>query len=264
MDFIIWKIDPILLSFGGLKLHWYGVFFAVAIISGFQIMKWIHQQEGKSIESLDGLLMYAVAGIIIGARLGHCLFYDPVFYLNNPLKILSIWEGGLASHGGGVGVIFAIYFYHKKSNEDYLWLIDRLAIPTALVGFFIRIGNFFNSEIIGIHTNVPWAIIFERVDALPRHPVQLYEAFSYLTIFAFLMLAYRFSNIRHHTGSILGLLLLLVFSARFFLEYLKVKQAAYSSELIMTTGQLLSIPFLVFGLLLIIMAVVKYRRKVGF
>ena len=118
MDFIIWKIDPILLSFGGLKLHWYGVFFAVAIISGFQIMKWIHQQEGKSIESIDGLLMYAVAGIIIGARLGHCLFYDPVFYLNNPLKILSIWEGGLASHGGGVGVIFAIYFYHKKSNED--------------------------------------------------------------------------------------------------------------------------------------------------
>lgn len=264
MDFIVWNMDPVLLASAAFKIHWYGLIFAAGIISGFQIMKMIYQKENKPIESLNNLLTYVVVGMIVGARLGHCLFYDPMYYLNNPLKILAIWEGGLASHGGGIGVVLSVYLYHKKYGDNFLWILDRLAISTALVGFFIRTGNFFNSEIIGTHTNVSWAIIFARVDYLPRHPVQLYEALSYLVIFMFLMMTYKLSNIKNHAGSILGLMLILVFSVRFFLEFVKVNQAAYSSGLILTTGQLLSIPFLAIGLFLIILATVKNKRNVGF
>jgi len=254
MDFFVWNADPVLASLGPVTVHWYGALFALAIISGLQMLKYCYIKEKVATESLDDLLMYAVVGIVVGARLGHCFFYDPSYYFSHPLKILAIWEGGLASHGGGLGVILAAYFYQKKYNMSLIWLLDRLAISTALFGFFVRMGNFINSEIIGIPSNVPWAIVFSRIDNLPRHPAQLYEALAYLTLFALLFCAYRFSKIKHYSGALLGSFLVLVFTARFFIETVKIKQAAYSSDLILSTGQLLSIPFFVVGIVLIFRA----------
>ena len=254
MEFFTWDVNPVLIEFFGLKIHWYGALFATAILAGLQVMKWIFQQEKIKLELLDSLLMYSVFGIILGARLGHCLFYDPDFYLSNPLKILAIWEGGLASHGGGLGVIIAVYFFQRKYKVEYLWLLDRLAIATALFGFFVRFANFMNSEIIGIQTNVPWAVIFARIDLLPRHPAQLYESLSYLSIFIALIVLYRFSHIKKQSGALFGAFLCLIFTARFGIEFVKVKQAAYTGEIWISTGQALSIPFFVVGIVLLLRA----------
>ncbi len=251
LDFFIWDIDPVLISFAGISIHWYGALFASAILCGFQVVKWIYVRENKNVQSLDNLLVYAVVGIIVGARLAHCLFYDPQYYFANPLKIFAIWEGGLASHGGGLGVILAVYFYQKKFQISYLWLLDRLAIATALFGFFVRIANFVNSEIVGHPTNVPWAVVFAKVDMLPRHPAQLYEAISYLAIFVLLAICYRYSDIKRHVGALFGLFLCLIFSARLAIEVVKVKQAAYINESLMSTGQLLSVPFMLVGVFLL-------------
>lgn len=259
MEYFSWNIDPVAISFLGLTIHWYGILFASAIMSGFYVMKWIYQQDKKNVEALDSLLMYAVVGIIVGARLGHCFFYEPQYYLSNPAKILAIWEGGLASHGGGLGVILAVYLYQKKYKVGYLWLLDRLGIATAAFGVFVRSANFINSEIVGKPTDVPWAVIFERVDLLPRHPVQLYEALSYLAIFVTLILCYRFTQIKHKSGVLFGLFLCLVFSARFSLEFVKVKQAAYETSLIINTGQWLSLPFMLVGIYLLVFGLMRKK-----
>ncbi|MDU0356055.1 prolipoprotein diacylglyceryl transferase [Paraglaciecola aquimarina] len=251
MEYFTWNVDPVLISILGLKIHWYGALFAAAILSGLQVMKWIFKQEKANLELLDSLLVYCVIGIILGARLGHCLFYDPAYYLSNPLKIIAIWEGGLASHGGGLGVIIAVYLFQRKFNVSYLWLLDRLAIATALFGFFVRSANFMNSEIIGEPTDVKWAVIFERIDLLPRHPAQLYEALSYLAIFILLISLYKQTKIKDYGGALLGSFLSLVFTARFMIEFVKVKQAAYNSDIWLNTGQLLSIPFFLIGIYLI-------------
>lgn len=252
MQHFIWDIDPVLLAIGPLTIHWYGALFAAAILSGLQVMKWIFKTENKPLEALDNLLMYVVFGIIIGARLGHCFFYDPQYYFANPLKIIAIWEGGLASHGGGLGVILAIGLYVRKYHESYLWLLDRLAICTALFGVFVRSANFVNSEILGVASDGPWAIIFARIDNIPRHPAQLYEAIAYLLIFIILVFAYQKTKDKTRNGSLLGLFLILVFTARFLVESVKVKQAAYDSILALNTGQMLSIPFFIAGVVLFI------------
>ncbi|BAJ03612.1 prolipoprotein diacylglyceryl transferase [Shewanella violacea] len=253
MDHFVWNIDPVLISFMGLKVHWYGALFATAIACGFQVMKRIYIKEKLPVESLDNLLMYCVIGIIIGARLAHCIFYDPAYYLSNPLKIFAIWEGGLASHGGGLGAILALYYYRRKMDMPFLFLLDRLAIATAIFGFFVRIANFMNSEILGLPSNVPWAIIFERVDILPRHPAQLYEAFAYLAIFIGLWAVYKYTEMKQKEGAIFGLFLVLVFSARFAIEFVKVKQAAYAEGMTLSAGQWLSVPFLIVGVVLLVL-----------
>ncbi|MBA6252215.1 prolipoprotein diacylglyceryl transferase [Colwellia sp. MB3u-55] len=252
MQHFIWDINPVLLSIGPLSVHWYGALFAAAIISGLQVMKWVYQTEHKNLEALDNLLMYSVFGIIIGARLGHCFFYDPQYYFANPLKILAIWEGGLASHGGGLGLIIALGIYARKYQENYLWLLDRLAICTALFGVFVRSANFVNSEILGVASDAPWAIIFARIDNIPRHPAQLYEAIAYLLIFIILFFIYKKSKDKTPKGSLLGLFLILTFTARFLIESVKVKQAAYESIWALNTGQMLSIPFFIAGIVLLI------------
>jgi len=250
----IWNFDPILFSLGPITIHWYGALFASSIIAGLQYMKWIYKQEQQATASLDDLLVYAVIGIIVGARLGHCLFYDPAYYLSNPLKILAINEGGLASHGGGLGVIIAVYFYAKKNNIKHLWLLDRLAITTALFGIFVRSANFINAEILGKPSDVSWAIVFERIDNIPRHPAQLYEAIAYLFIFIVLNFLYKTSQIKQRQGMLLGLFLILTFTARFIVEFFKQGQAAYNTEFALNTGQMLSIPFFFVGLYLFLSA----------
>ncbi|MEN4053550.1 MULTISPECIES: prolipoprotein diacylglyceryl transferase [Sulfurimonas] len=251
MHYFVWNANPVALSFGSVHVFWYGILFAAAILSGLEFMKRVYRLEGKDENTIEPLFVYAIIGIVVGARLGHCLFYDPDYYLAHPLKIFAVWEGGLASHGGGAGVLLTLYLGAKKYKIDFMWLIDRLVIPTALFGFFVRMGNFMNSEILGKPTDVPWAVIFERVDMLPRHPAQLYEAFSYLAIFFILLFVYKKSYKTLRPGFIFGLFLVLIFTVRFLVEFVKVRQADYTLGIDLTTGQLLSIPFLLAGVFLI-------------
>ena len=203
-------------------------------------------------KDLDKLLTFLFIGTIIGARLGHCLIYEPQFYLSHPLEILKIWHGGLASHGGTLGVLLAIYLFTKSCNYRFLTIADMLCIPVALVSTFIRLGNFMNSEILGKYTDSPLGIVFARIgDAMPRYPAQLFEAFAYFIIFIILTLAYFYVK-KRGPGFILGLLFILIFSARFIIEPFKVEQADYTTGIALNVGQLLSIPFIILGIILII------------
>jgi len=182
MEHFVWNINPILLDLGPVQVRWYGLLFVGSFFIGLHIMQWIFKREGKDPLILDNLLMYTMLGAVVGARLMHCFAYSPEYYLAHPLEIIKIWQGGLASHGGLIGVFIVLYIFTKKYKLSYVWLLSRMAIPAALTGFAIRVGNLFNSEILGKPSDAPWAIVFERVDLIARHPVQLYEAFAYLTI----------------------------------------------------------------------------------
>jgi len=254
MQHLVWNVDPVIFKWHFLQLRWYGLFFVGSFIVGFAIMKKIFIREGKDASTLDNLLIYALIGAIVGARLAHCLFYEPDYYLSHPLEILYVWKGGLASHGGMLGTLVAIYIYARQNGFSYLWLLSRMAIPGTLVAASVRFGNFFNSEILGLKSNLPWAVVFERVDNIPRHPVQLYEAFSYLLIFVILIYIYKKTSPIFSTKLLPGVFLTLLFSARFILEYFKTEQADYSLAIPLTVGQLLSIPFIILGILWIVWA----------
>jgi prolipoprotein diacylglyceryl transferase len=252
LAYIYWNVRPDLLHVGPLTVRWYGVLFALLFWIGFMIVRWQFQIEGKDERTLNSLLTHLVVGTIVGARLGHCLFYEPEYYFRHPLDILKIWEGGLASHGGAVGVLLALYCYCRRHpDQPYLWLLDRVAVPTALAGCLIRLGNLFNSEILGLPTKVPWAFIFAREDLVPRHPAQLYESIAYVLIFIVLLLTYNRLRTATPRGLLLGLFLVLVFLARFFIEFVKERQAAYGEHLPLSVGQLLSLPFIAFGVVLL-------------
>lgn len=261
MEYTTWNADPVFIDIMGLTIYWYGLFFAGAILSGLHLLKWVYLSEKKDITKLDPILTYVILGVIIGARLAHCFFYDPQYYFANPFKILAIWEGGLASHGGGTGLLIALYFYSKKYQFNFLWLVDRLTLCTALFGVLVRFANFINSEIVGIPTQVPWGIIFTQIDTLPRHPAQLYESLAYLLILGLLLFTYVKSKKSPPLGLLTGLFLTLTFSARFLIETVKIKQAAYSNDFYFNTGQLLSIPFLVIGIMLLIWSITKRTGK---
>jgi len=258
VEYFVWSINPVAFSFGSVHVFWYGMLFATAILAGLHFMKWVYREEGKNVDDLESMFIYIVIGIVVGARLGHCLFYDPSYYLANPMKIFAIWEGGLASHGGGLGVILALYIFAKKFKLNYLWLLDRVAIPTALFGFFVRMGNFMNSEIVGNPTDVSWAVVFSRVDALPRHPAQLYEGLSYLLIFIALTLLYKKKRAILNNGTLFSLFLIGIFTVRFLVEFVKVQQADYDTSFLhMSTGQALSIPFLLVGFIMLVWSLKK-------
>lgn len=261
MQHLIWTVDPIFIELGFLKIRWYGLMFASGFVFSYLTMQWIYQREGKNLEDLDTLLWYMAVATIVGARLGHTLLYDPAYYLAHPLKILAIWEGGLASHGATVGILTALYFYGRKTGDSYLWLLDRVPIPTALAGCFIRVGNFFNSEILGTPTDSAWGVVFARVDSLPRHPVQLYEAASYLLIYGITLLIYKKTSDKPLQGFVFGCYFTLLFLVRFLLENFKTEQAMYDNGLMFTTGQLLSIPFMLLGVGFIIWSLKNYRAK---
>ncbi|HUP56008.1 MAG TPA: prolipoprotein diacylglyceryl transferase [Bdellovibrionota bacterium] len=246
---IRWNIDPIMLDLGRLQLHWYGVLFGTSFLMGQWLTRKMCELEGKSTRAIDQMLGYVVVGTLVGARVGHCLFYEPEVYLRDPLRILKIWEGGLASHGGGIGIFIMLWIFSRKHREfSYLWLLDHLCVGVALAGVFIRTGNLFNSEIIGRPTDVPWAFVFERVDALPRHPAQLYEAISYLFIFIFLWRWYKSPRQpARYPGRIFGLFLILVFGVRFLIEFIKENQVPFEAALPINMGQILSIPMVAAG-----------------
>jgi len=254
MTYIIWNINPNILEFGPLQLRWYGLLFVGSFFLGLMILQWIYKREGKDPAVLDNLLIYIMVGAVVGARLMHCFAYEPEFYLSHPLEIFKVWKGGLASHGGLLGVLIALYIFTKRYNESYLWLLSRIAIPGALSAAFVRFGNFFNSEILGKPSELPWAIIFSRIDMIPRHPVQLYEALSYLIILALLITIYRRVSPLFATKILPGVFLITIFTARFFIEYAKTRQAAYTTDLPFTTGQLLSVPYIIAGIIWIVWA----------
>ena len=261
MEHFIWDVDPNIFTFGSLQLRWYGVLFVGSFFLGLMLLQWVYKREKRDPAVLDNLLIYIMIGAVIGARLMHCLAYEPEFYLSHPLEILKVWKGGLASHGGLLGVLIALYFFSKKYHESYMWLISRVAMPGALTAAFVRFGNLFNSEILGLPTDSPWAIIFPRVDMIPRHPVQLYEAFSYLFLLAILVVVYKKVTPGFATRILPGIFLTYMFTIRFLLEYTKTRQADYQWDLPFTTGQMLSVPFIIIGIVWIVFALNQKKKS---
>lgn len=257
---INWDVSPIIFDAGVLQLRWYGLLFALGFIVGYQIMQWIFKSEGYKQQDLDKLTIYMVLGTVLGARIGHFLFYNPEIFLTDPLELLMVWHGGLASHGAAIGILLSLWIFVKNRKQiTYLWILDRIVIVIALAGCFIRLGNFFNSEIIGLPTDVPWAIVFKQLgEDFGRHPTQLYEAFSYLIIFVVLIFQYYAKKEKIAPGIIFGQFLTLVFGARFFIEFYKENQPGLDKSLTtLNMGQILSIPLVIIGLFFIFRA---YRK----
>lgn len=244
----VWDISPEIVSIGPLALRWYSLLFALSFIGGYAVVRNGYLREGKDLRSIDSLLVHMIVGTVVGARLGHCLFYEPLFYLTHPWEILFVWKGGLASHGAVIGIFLSAYLFSKKHKDlSFWWVIDKVCLAIPLSGALIRIGNFFNSEIIGRATDLPWSVVFLKVDLTPRHPAQLYEAMAYLLIFVGGQLLYR-SKWRFQEGFFFGYLLVFIFGARFFIEFTKEVQVGFEQSLPMNMGQILSLPLIGFGL----------------
>lgn len=251
VNYITWNVNPEIFHIGGLSVRWYGVLFALGFYLGYLIMAQFFKKENIPVKVLDKLTTYMIIGTIIGARLGHCLFYEPAYYLSKPLEILKIWEGGLASHGAAIGIILAIYLFSRRSSVTFLWTIDRIVIAVALAGMLIRLGNLMNSEIFGKPTDLPWAFVFILDNPIPRHPSQIYEALAYLLIFLYLLWYYYRHNGNPKPGFLFGMFLILIFTSRFFIEFLKEPQVASESKYLLNLGQSLSIPFVLLGSILV-------------
>jgi len=263
---ITWDVSPEIFSLGPIPIRWYSLAWLLAFAIGFHLVRWMYRREGKPEADLETVLLYMILGAIIGARLGHCLFYRPDYYLAHPLEIVAFWKGfrGLASHGGAAGILVSLYIFSRRHpNQPYLWLVDRVVGPTALGGFFIRMGNLMNSEILGLPTDGPWAMTFVRVDSIPRHPAQLYEALSYLLIFFLLLVLYRRKGTKLPSGFLTGVFLVTVFGARFFIEFVKERHAAFEVGLPLSMGQILSLPTVALGLGLILWACKKGEGAEG-
>lgn len=260
LSFIHWGPNPEIVNVLGVSIRYYGLLFVTGLILSVYILGWIYKKENLPSEYLDKLTVYCMIGIIAGARLGHCLFYEPSYYLSNPLEmILPITfppEGGiefsgyqgLASHGGVIGLLIALYFYYRKTRHSLIDTFDLIAVVSGLSLGFIRLGNFMNSEVIGMPTTKPWGVIFERVDNLPRHPTQLYEAISYFIILAVMVILYKKRRDRLRNGFFFGLGSVLFFTARFVIEFLKEDQVGFEKGMTLNMGQLLSIPFIIIGI----------------
>ena len=244
---LVWNIDPVLLHIGPLQLRWYGLLFAAGILAAYRAGVWSFERAGGSREEASRLLGYVVVGTVVGARLGHCLLYEPGYYLSHPLEILAVWRGGLASHGGALGIALAVWLFARRTGRDVLWLLDRVAVAAPVAAACIRVGNLFNSEIVGRPTTVPWAVIFARLDPYPRHPAMLYEAAAYVVIFAAMLWLERHTALRERAGALTGIVLVLIFGFRFAIEFLKEPQEAFEAGLPLDLGQLLSIPAVLIG-----------------
>ena len=258
LTFITWDADPMLID-SFVHVRWYGLMFAIGFMIGYNIVARMFKHEGAPEKWLGILLLWVVAGTVIGARLGHVFFYEWDFYSAHPEKIMAIWEGGLASHGGTIGIIIAVILFSIiTTHRSPLWTFDRLCIPIALVGAMIRFGNLMNSEIYGHPTDLPWGFIFKRAgETVPCHPTQIYESLAYLVLFALLMWMYWKKNAERRPGLILGVFFTVLFTARFLIEFVKNDQVGFEADMTFNMGQLLSIPFILAGIWLIIRA---YRR----
>lgn len=245
--------SPTIQQVGPIMIRWYGALFAAAFLCGYFIGRKLFKDAGKDVLLADRLLTYMVLATIIGARLGHVIFYEFDYYSSNLIEVLYIWQGGLASHGAALGILIALWLFIRKHPDiNFFWLTDRLTIPVILGGAFIRIGNFFNSEIYGLPTEVPWAVIFSRIDLLPRHPTMLYESLICLVIFVVLIALYRYYKNYPPVGLLTGVFMIILFTSRFLVEYTKVEQAPFTETWMIGMGQLLSLPFIIFGIWLLV------------
>ena len=274
LNYITWNVDPVAFSLGPLQVRWYGICWALGFLFGYLLMNKVYKKEKMPEGSLDSLLLYMLVSTVIGARLGHCLFYEPQFYLSHPIEILKIWEGGLASHGGAIGILIGLWLYVRRFNKKtekkkgekehitYLWILDRIVIPVCLVGAFIRLGNVFNSEIYGTPTTLPWGFVFVRGNEqftgpdgqlLPCHPTGLYEAFFCLLTMALLLwMFFKRDMGDKRPGLMFGTFLVIVFGSRIAIEFLKNVQVEFEKGMTFDMGQWLSVPFVVLGIVMIV------------
>jgi prolipoprotein diacylglyceryl transferase len=261
---INWNVDPEIFNLGFISVRYYGVLFITGFMLGLYMFMWFFKRENLPVSLLDPLLYMLLFCTIVGARLGHVLFYEPDYYLANPLEILKVWKGGLASHGGTIAIIIGVWWYvkkyGKKYNFDYLWLLDRLAIATAFAAMFIRLGNLMNSEIYGVETSLPWGFVFLRNgETVAKHPTQLYEALAYLLTGITLLLLYKYAIKKIGKGLLIGIFFIGIFASRFLIEFIKQDQVASEADMILNKGQQLSIPFIILGLGLIIWSFVAKK-----
>lgn len=267
---VTWDVDPTLFTILGREIRWYGLFWVIGLIVAVYIVQNIFKREDLPEKWFDSLFVYMIVGIIAGARLGHCLFYEPAYYLANPIKILYVWEGGLASHGGVLGIIIAVWMYSQKVTKlSMLWTLDRVMVPTGFTAAMIRLGNLMNHEIYGGPTDQPWGFRFitnlhqwmqgaDPIYSQPSHPTQIYEALVYLVVFAITMHLYWRTDAKDRKGLITGVGVLIIFVFRFFVEFIKNVQVDAEDVMRMKTGlilgQWLSIPFILWGIWLIVNA----------
>lgn len=238
---------------GPIQPRWYGLMFASAFIFGYMLGSKMLRDGRRTQEEIDLLLIYVLIATVVGARLGHIIFYDLEYYLRNPQLIPAIWRGGLASHGAAIAIIIAMWLYVKRTPRmTFYWLADRVVPAVAVGGMFIRIGNFFNSEILGHATDLPWAVIFANIDMIPRHPSMLYESLSTIVVLIVLLVIYYKYDKQPPEGSIFGSFLVLLFTGRFLIEFTKLHHSDFEEALVLNMGQWLSIPLVLFGLWLII------------
>ena len=266
---ITWAPSPEFFSFeifsiGTIHLRYYSILFVSGFIIGYYIVSWFFKRENLPTYILDTLLYVLLGATLVGARLGHCLFYEPDYYLAHPIEILKVWEGGLASHGGAIAILLAMWWFVSKYGKlfkfDFLWLMDRIMIPTALTAMMIRLGNLMNSEIYGNPTDLPWGVIFTlKGETVPKHPTQLYEALAYLVIFIVLIVIYKKFLPKLKRGTLFALFLIGMFASRFFIEFVKEPQVAFEQGMSLNMGQWMSIPFIAGGVLLLIYSI--YRGK---
>ncbi len=271
LNFITWTADPILFEIGSFQLRWYSLMFLVGFLVGYKIVEKIFKREGAPESWLGSLLIYVMLGTIIGARLGHVFFYEWEQYSQNPIDIFKVREGGLASHGGTIGVAIAVILFSRFiTKRNPLWTFDRLAIAVAMVAGLIRLGNLFNHEIFGHATDVPWAFCFidnirawqagaEPIFTAPSHPTQIYEALCYFTLFGLMMWMYWKKNAQERPGLLLGIFFTWVFGTRFLIEFVKNNQVAWEESMTLNMGQWLSVPFVLIGIILIVYAMKRPR-----
>ncbi len=259
LDFIHWSVDPTMFHIGNHEIRWYGLLFAGGFFFGYLIMGKFFKIEKVPEILLDKITLYTAVGTIVGARLGHCLFYEPAYYLSNPLEILMVWHGGLASHGAAVAILLALWLFSRKVHKPYFWTMDRVVTVVALAGFLIRMGNLMNSEIYGVETSLPWGFIFEnKGEIVPRHPTQIYEGLSYLLIFVLLYWIYMKNKGKVLNGLLFSLFLILVFSSRFIIEFIKEPQVGFEKNMSLNMGQWLSIPLVLAGFTILFFI---YRKR---
>ena len=257
---IVWDFDPTFFRIGSFDVRYYGLMWALAFIFGILFFTNFAKREGLPDSIPDSAFWYGAIATIMGSRLGHCLFYEPEFYLTHPLQILNLRAGGMASHGAAIGLLIGLWLFSRKNRLPYLWSLDRIVVPVTIGGAAVRLGNLFNSEIYGVATDAPWGFIFVRAgETVAKHPTQLYEALCYVVVFLIsLWLYYRADAGRKHPGLMFGVGLVGIFLSRFFIEYIKNPQVDFESGMSLLMGQWLSIPFIVAG---IVMIFVGLRNK---
>ena len=262
-----WHVQPEIFHIGSLGIRWYSLLFVSGFILGWYIFKWFFKREKIDLNLLDPLLYTLLICTIVGARLGHCLFYQPDYYLGSWQgfwEIFMPWKGGLASHGGTIALILGMWWfgrhYGRKNGFDFVWLLDHLAIAVAFAAFFIRLGNLFNSEIYGNVTDLPWGFVFEnRGETEPKHPTQLYEGFTYLLLGFVLLALYKWRLDKTWRGTFIGIFLTVCFGSRFLIEFIKEPQVEFEKAMALNMGQLLSIPFVLLGIGFLVYA---YTKKI--